>query len=159
MDERLAIPLEYDFQRASSMAEKQMKKSKEIDLRVFMELDCGIWSAKSDFVNAVANELRQLKKFNLVQSGSGDLNSYIITNKTWSEKYPIGDKIRTGLITALFSIGVGVLVFQLNNRAEVQNNNLRDQRLTRLTDSLRNLANALKDSIASLRSDSTILNK
>ena len=78
---------------------------------------------------------------------------WIIKNviKGWAERNPGWDKVRTGLITALFSLIVGWLLFQLNNRGQVQIDNKQNESLSRKGDSLKTLDNkikALEDTLA-----------
>ena len=78
---------------------------------------------------------------------------------TWSGRNPNLDKLRTGLITTLFSLIVGVLLFQLNNRGHTRLDKLQDQRLNGLKSSLDSFQKRLADSIATLRADTTLKNR
>src|SRR5206468_9531257 len=79
---------------------------------------------------------------------SGEPRYFIrpLPKKRWSERNPILDKIVTGLITAIFSLGVGVLLYQMNNREKDRDNSQQNQQLNRLSDSLKILENNLADS-------------
>ena len=69
----------------------------------------------------------------------------------WAERNPVLDKVRTGFITALFSLLVGWLLFQLNNRGQVQIENKQNESLLRKGDSLKifdNKIKALEDTLA-----------
>lgn len=147
MGNDLLIPFESDYSRIGKMAIEHLKNVKEFDLRVFIESECGIYRAESDLVSRTANELRKVKGLILKPHGIGDTNTFIISKKSWSERNPVWDKVRTGFITALFSLIVGAILFQIQNRGKVQLDSQQDLRLKHLSDSLKILEKHLRDSV------------
>lgn len=57
----------------------------------------------------------------------------------WADAHPLADKFRTGAITALFSLIVGIALWLLANQKQIQVNTQQEKRMNSLSDSIRNL--------------------
>lgn len=79
--------------------------------------------------------------------------------KNWRDRNPFLNDLRTGAITALFSLIVGIILFRIDNRETVRENNRRDGHLNRLSDSIKTLQQQIKDSVTAIRSDTSFLRK
>jgi hypothetical protein len=78
-----------------------------------------------------------------------------LPKKTWWDRNPGWDKVRTGVITAAFSLLVGWLLY-LNQRQDKDRlDNTQNQRLHVQDSLINNLQNALADSIASIKADTS----
>jgi hypothetical protein len=73
--------------------------------------------------------------------------------KGWAERNPGWDKIRTGFITALFSLIVGIALFQINNQGQARIDNKQNESLLRTSDSLTILDKKIKAFVLSLISE------
>jgi hypothetical protein len=60
-------------------------------------------------------------------------------DRTWPEKNPVLDRVRTGAITAAFSLLVGLFLWLLSNQKQAREDNQQDKRLNSLSDSIANL--------------------
>jgi hypothetical protein len=65
---------------------------------------------------------------------------------SWSDLHPVKDKIRTGAITALFSLIVGIALYLITRPTNTQRENLQDKRLDGLSDSIATFQKHLTDS-------------
>jgi hypothetical protein len=122
---------------------------------------------KRNKIEKYSNRLLSERSFNSaidflydVQSLNGDINGvglriteegkdavaeYKINNQ-WSKRHPTLDKFKTGAITALFSLAVGILLYLLTTRKESLRENQQDRRLDSLTNILTNIQKHIKDS-------------
>lgn len=65
---------------------------------------------------------------------------------TWEEKHPTLDRFRTGGITAVFSLLVGILLFLLTRSCQTPKDTQQDKRLDSLDSLITNLQKHIKDS-------------
>lgn len=107
------------------------------------DMQCPEPHGNANFIGDIAHKMRNTGKYELKETN----NRYVVykkEKKPWGETNPGFDKVRTGLITALFSLIVGWLLFQLNNRGQLQIDNRQNESLSRKSDSLKILEKKIK---------------
>lgn len=88
----------------------------------------------------------ELKEEQIINGGARYFISKInIPEKSWAERYPIRDKVRTGFITFLFSLSAGLLLFLMQAQKQGQAENLQNKRLDSLSEKVENLQNDKKN--------------
>lgn len=55
---------------------------------------------------------------------------------TWEEKHPVLDRLRTGFITAIFSLIVGFTVYTFTVKKQVEKENIQNKSIEALSDSI-----------------------
>lgn len=124
--------------------------SAEIDLRVSMNTI--IRNCNPVNVSDVATIFRESGKYEVEQSGSPGtyFHTYIIRKKkkkSFWERNPFWDKVRTGFITFLFSVGAAILLYYILPPRAVQNSSQENQRSIPQNDPLNKSANLQQDSL------------
>ena len=88
-------------------------------------------------VKDIADKMEASGEFNKEIVGVDEY--WVVTNviKGWTERNPFGDKVRTGLITFLFSIGAAILLYYILPPRPSPDSIQQNQHLIRLSDSLK----------------------
>lgn len=157
-----------DKEMLASLVEWYLEKHKEVDIKVFLEDKIDFSDVNPGLIREIANILRKDGKYEIKEGGVGSELTYFVKPispvvKTWAERNPVWDKVRTGFITALFSLGVGVALFQIQNRGKAQLDTRQNKRLDSLSaavDSLQKWRKAhgeFEVTIQDLPSDTTSL--
>lgn len=100
-------------------------------------------------ISEIASFIRSTGKYEVNEAGGFGTatHTYIIRKeptKTWTERNPVKDKIRTGFITFLFSVIASLLLLLIPNHKSSQYNNQQNKRLDSLVSSIDSLEDKLK---------------
>lgn len=68
--------------------------------------------------------------------------------QTWEEKHPLMDRVRTGAITAVFTLLVGLTVYFITANFKKERDSVQDQQINSLYDSLTKINAELKKATA-----------
>ena len=131
---------------------KYFKKDENswLELDKFIEEECPKgYRENKGWIIGVANYLQNTAKYNYeIQDGTG---LYIIKpnpSYRWDKQNLLGNRIKiiliTAIITALFSLLVGWLIFRLNNQRQVQIDQKQDKTMDNLNDEVNRLSNDLR---------------
>lgn len=157
MGNDLLIPLGADRIKMAAMVVEHLKTNTEVDLLVFVKSKCE--NFRYDFIDEIANELRAKNRYTFTSHGIGDTKTIIISRKGWFARNPIADKIIFGLISAALALAGGILLYRYQARDKDQLDNQQSLRIEQISDSLNKLQSRLSDSLKTIRSDSSLLNK
>jgi hypothetical protein len=134
-----------DKEEIITYAMQYLEKDSWLDMNGFIWNDMQYTDAPTTFILDVASRMVRTDKYRIeIQEGTG---RYLIF--ALSKKHPVLIKLRDGVITAIFSILVGWLLFQLNNQEQARIDTQQTKRIDSLTDSIKNLQtdiNTLKKS-------------
>ena len=116
---------------------------------VHNEMSCPEPHGNTNFIGDIAYKMRNTGKYELKESNNRNV-VYKKEEESWEQRNPFWDRVRTGSITFLFSIVAAILLYYILPPRASQTNIQDSERLTRHSDSLRNLGsdiNALKDTV------------
>ena len=134
--------------------EKYLKEhpKEDIELRSFIqdELKESDWRAPAK----IASILRKKAKYNVHEySRVGNVHPFFLVSRKKNLLQQLGHDIILALIAALLSLIVGWLLLQPDKKQSALKNRQQDETLTHHSDSLKNLTNALTDSLKAIRND------
>jgi hypothetical protein len=130
------------------LAEEYLKTNSRLDILSFIRNDMGYHDSPDTFITDVAYKMERTGKYEVVRENFPvylDIKALPVKEKTWGETHPIKYEVLKALITAVFSLLVGYILYLLANQKQDQLDNQQTLRIQQISDSIRMLHNTVED--------------
>lgn len=127
------------------------KHASWLDINGFVWNDMQYPEAPTTFCLDIAARIIRTGGYKMeVQEGTGRYVVFALERK-WGERNPLLNQIRISVITAIFSLLVGVILYQLSIPKQVRLDDQQNERIQQLSDSLSNFDKDIKEVKDSLK--------